>query len=214
VAMFFALIGVWPQAAVLRAPGGEPSLMRSFVLGAGLALIFALAAMFIAYVISALRKWRWASMSGYPAWVVLDVFCDTQRDAGSLINGTGDFVFVAGPTRRMLLGMRRMRFMTHAIATLLALAGMTHWIIAWLMTGAREPAQGVAVAWAVPLLLLFTMHFVLGVPEWRVRRHERSRIAETGNNDKGPPVKGELVKMWMASAERARKSLSGPKPPG
>ena len=24
-----------------------------------------------------------------------------------------------------------------------------------------------------------------------------------------PPLRGELVKMWMASAERARKSLSG-----
>jgi len=214
VAMFFAVIGIWPQMAVLRSSASEPSVMRSVVLGGGLALVLALGILFVVYAATALGKWRWAAASGYPAWVVLDVFCDTRRDAGSVINGTGDFVFVSGPTRRMLLRMRRARFVNHALATLVAFAGMAHWIIAWSMGAAREPAQGVAIAWAAPLLLLFIMHFVIGIPEWRVRRRERTRVAGTTSNDKGPPLKSELVKMWMASAERARKSLSGTKPPG
>ena len=214
VAIFFAVIGIWPQVAVLRSFGGEPAVLRSFILGGGLALVFALASMFAFYAISALGKWRRASAAGYPAWVVLDVLCDTQRDAGSLINGTGDFVFVSGPTRRTLMRMRRARFATHAATTLIALVGITHWVIAWWMDGARGSAQGIAMAWAVPLLVLFITHFVLGTPEWRVRRRERSRASGSSGDDKGPPVKGELVKMWMASAERARKSLSGTKTQG
>jgi len=114
----------------------------------------------------------------------------------------------------MLMRMRRARFATHAATTFIALAGITHWVIAWWMDGARGPAQGVAMGWALPLLVLFITHFVLGMPEWRVRRRERSRASGASDHDPAPPVKGELVKMWMASAERARKSLSGTKPQG
>jgi hypothetical protein len=94
------------------------------------------------------------------------------------------------------------------------MVGIMHWLIAWAMNGARDAMQGIAVAWAMPLLVLFLLYFMLGIPEWRVRRRERSRVAGTGQSDTSPPLKGELVKMWMASAERARKSLSGTKPQG
>ena len=63
---------------------------------------------------------------------------------------------------------------------------------------------------AIPLLLLFISHFALGVPEWRVRRRERSKAA--GNTGETPPLREELVRMWMASAERARRSLTGSDP--
>jgi tRNA A-37 threonylcarbamoyl transferase component Bud32 len=214
VALFFAVIAAWPQVAVLRSAGTEAPVVRSLIVGAGLAITVALIVLFVAYGSSALRKWRWASASGYPTWVVIDVFCDTQRDAGSVINGTGDFVFVAGPTRRLLLTMRRARFLAQLGATVVGMVGITHWLIAWAMNGARDAMQGIAVAWAMPLLLLFILYFMLGIPEWRVRRRERSRVAGTGQSDTSPPLKGELVKMWMASAERARKSLSGTKPQG
>jgi tRNA A-37 threonylcarbamoyl transferase component Bud32 len=208
VAMFFAMIGIWPHVAVLRQATGA-SLLRSFVLGASLALILALASFCLFYGVLSLRKWRWAAASGYPAWVVLDVFCDAQRDAGSLINGSADFAFVTGPVRRSLLAMRRARLVAQGVAAAVALAGVAHWTTVWLAAGAADAAQSVAIVWAIPLLVLFILHFALGVPEWRVRRRERTNAAGRSLGDKAPPLKGELVKMWMASAERARKSLGG-----
>ena len=206
-ALFFALIGVWPNVAVLRPGSAEASLLRSFVLGASLAMIVALATISVFYAALALRKWRWARAAGYPTWVVVDVFCDSKRDAGSLINGSGDFTFVPGRTRHALLLMRRLRFLGHATGALVAMAGVSHWLTAWLIDGASRPLQAVAIAWATPLLALFLAHFALGLPEWRVRRRERVKAA--GSTGDIPPLKSELVRMWMASAERARKSLSG-----
>jgi tRNA A-37 threonylcarbamoyl transferase component Bud32 len=209
VAMFFAMIGIWPQVAVLRAAGTETPLVRSFIVGGGLALILALATLAVFYALLALQKWRWASSSGYPSWVVIDVFCDTQRDAATLINGTGDFGFVNGPTRQMLLRVRRTRFLLQAVAAAVGVSGVISWTGAWLLTRATEPAQSTAIAWSIPLLLVFTTHFGLGVPEWRVRRRERSKASGRSGADNMPPLRTDLVKMWMASAERARKSLSG-----
>ena len=210
VALFFALIGIWPDVAVLRRESADASLLRSFVLGASLAMIVALATICVFYTALALQKWRWARGAGYPTWVVVDVFCDTKRDAGSLINGTGDFAFVPGPVRRSLLVMRRSRFIAHAIGALIALGGIAHWVSVWLLDGATTPVRSIAIAWAAPLFLLFVGHFALGVPEWRVRRHERIRAA--GSTGEIPPLKEELVRMWMASAERARRSLTGSEP--
>lgn len=210
VAVFFAMIGVWPEVAVLRIDGAPTaSLLRSFVLGASLAMIVALATIAVFYLVVAMQRWRWAGASGYPAWVVLDVFCDTRRDAGSLVNGVGDFAFVPGPVRRQLLAMRRARFVGHAVGAFIAIAGITHWVVVWLVNAATASVQSVAIAWALPLLLSFAAHFGLGFPEWRVRRRERARAAGQSGNEQAPPLKGELVKMWMASAERARRSLAG-----
>jgi tRNA A-37 threonylcarbamoyl transferase component Bud32 len=206
-ALFFALIAVWPDVAILRLDVADASLLRPFVLGASLAMIAALATICVFYTALALQKWRWARGAGYPSWVVVDVFCDTKRDAGSLINGTGDFAFVPGPMRRSLLVMRRSRFIAHAVGALVALGGVAHWMTMWLTDGARSPARPVAIAWAAPLVLLFAGHFALGIPEWRVRRRERIRAA--GATGEIPPLKEELVRMWMASAERARRSLTG-----
>ena len=206
-AMFFALVGIWPDVAVLRPESTQSSLLRSFVLGASLAMIVALATICVFYAALALQKWRWARSAGYPSWVVVDVFCDSKRDAGSLINGTGDFTFVPGPTRRTLLVMRRFRFLGHGIGALIALMGVSHWLTVWLVDGASRPVLGLAIAWAAPLLAIFLGHFALGVPEWRVRRRERTKAA--GSTGEIPPLKTELVRMWMASAERARKSLTG-----
>jgi tRNA A-37 threonylcarbamoyl transferase component Bud32 len=209
VALFFGALGVWPHMAVLRRPGFEPNLLRSFVLGASLAIIFGLATFFIFYGLLALQRWRWAVASGYPSWVVADVICDAHRDAGSLINGTADFALVAGPTRRLLLALRRARLLLQIFGALIALVGIGRWVTVWLMGGGSEPAQDVAMHWAVPILTAYLLFFALGLPEWRVRRRERMKVAGSPSSDNVPPLKGELVKMWMASAERARKSLGG-----
>jgi tRNA A-37 threonylcarbamoyl transferase component Bud32 len=209
VALFFGALSIWPHVAVLRRPGLEPNLLRSFVLGASLAIIFGLATFFVFYGLLALQRWRWAVASGYPSWVVADVFSDAHRDAGSLINGTADFMLVAGPTRRLLLALRRARFFLQVVGALIALVAIGRWVTAWLLLGGSEPAQDVAMRWAVPVLVTFVLYFVLGIPEWRVRRRERIKVAGRQSSDNVPPLRGELVKMWMASAERARKSLGG-----
>ena len=207
-AVFFGLITIWPSVAVLRRPGSEPDLLRSFVLGASLALIFALATFFAFYALLALQRLRWATASGYPLWVFGDVLCDARRDAGSLINGTGDFAFVSGPLRRSLLQFRRARLFLQILTAILALVGVVRWVIVWLEAGGTQPATNVAFFWSIPLVALFVLYFVLGVPEYRVRRREHIKAAGRQSGET-PPLKGELVKMWMASAERARKSLSG-----
>lgn len=208
-AVFFGMLAIWPEIAILRRPGSEPYLIRSFVLGASLAIIFGLATIFVFYGLVALQRWRWAAASGYPGWVVGDVLCDSRRDAGSLINGTGDFSFVPGPERRMLLGLRRVRLILQVLTAVLALVGVIRWLTVWLMAGGTNAAQDVATFWALPLLVLFIVFFALGVPEFRMRRRERIKVSGRPSGETMPPLKSELVKMWMASAERARKSLSG-----
>jgi hypothetical protein len=90
-----------------------------------------------------------------------------------------------------------------------ALAGVSRWVTQWLMGGGSDPMQSVATVWAAPLLVVFLVYFLLGVPEWRVRRRERQAPVHRTSGERVPPLRGELVKMWMASAERARKSLTG-----
>jgi tRNA A-37 threonylcarbamoyl transferase component Bud32 len=212
--LFFGILAIWPDMAVLRRPGAEPDLLRSFVLGASLAIIFALATVFAFYGMLALQRWRWAMKAGYPSWVVGDVLSDANRDAGSLVNGTSDFAFVPGRERRALLRYRRSRLLVQILAALVALVGVGRWVAVWLMGGGTHPAQDVALFWALPLLSLFLFYFLLGYPEHRVRRREHTKAAGRPSGENVPPLKGELVKMWMASAERARKSLSGdPNPP-
>ena len=209
VAVFFGALGVWPELAVLRAPGADASIIRSFALGASLAIIFGLLALSLFYGVIALQQWRWARASGYPGWVIADVFCDAGRDTGTLVNGTGDFALVAGPVRRRLIALRRVRYATQLIAALVALIGIVAWLLQWLRTGGAASAQEVAMFWAMPVLASYLLFFLLALPEWRVRRAERARVTGRPSSDRLPPLKGELVQMWMASAERARKSLSG-----
>lgn len=209
VALFFGSLGIWPQMALLRRAGDEPHILRSFVLGASLALILGLTAIFAFYAILAFRKWRWAVKSGYPSWVVADVFSDGRRDAGNLINGTGDFALVPGPTRRLLLSLRRSRLMLQIGGAGIALLAIGRWLSLWLIAGGSEAAQWVAMHWSVLLLLIFVFLFALGIPEARVRRRERLKVAGRPSGENVPPLRVELVRMWMASAERARKSLGG-----
>jgi hypothetical protein len=171
-------------------------------------MVFGLATMFVFYALLALQRWRWAVLAGYPTWVVLDVLCDTGRDAGNLINGTSDFAFVAGPTRRSLLVMRRARLLVQVLAAIVALIGVARWVTGWLRGGGSDAMQAVAALWAYPLLFLFVAYFLVGLPEWRVRRRERQAPTHRPSGERVPPLRGELVKMWMASAERARKSLA------
>jgi len=208
VAVFFGALVVWPEMALLRGAGTERQLVRSLLLGAGLALVFGLATVFVFYGLLAFARWRWAISSGYPTWVVADVFCDTRRDAGDLINGTGDFMLVPGPMRRVLLRLRRARLLLEIGAALLALVAIAHWISAWLVTAGSSPMEPIARAWAVVMFASLVVFIALGAPEARVRRRERM-TTQRATRDKLPPLRGELVKMWMASAERARKSLSG-----
>ena len=207
-AAFFGMISIWPEVAMLKGPGIDGSLQRSFVLGASLALIFGLATMFVFYGLLALQRWRWAASSGYPAWVVADVLCDTKRDGGHLINGTADFAFVDGAMRRALLSFRRGRLLVLLLGAVVALVGVTRWIMTWLANGGSDAGQPTAQLWAIPLLMLFLVYFILGIPEWRVHRRERLPAARRSSGESVPPLRGELVKMWMASAERARKSLT------
>src|SRR5207247_2427978 len=123
----------------------------------------------------ALQRWRWAIASGYPLWVVTDVLGDTRRDAGSLINGTADFMLVPGPIRHSLMTLRRVRLAVLVFAAVVALAGISRWVIMWIMAGASEPGQEIAMHWAIPILISYLAYFALGVPEWRVRRRERAR---------------------------------------
>jgi tRNA A-37 threonylcarbamoyl transferase component Bud32 len=206
-AVFFGMVGIWPELAVLQT-GEDGDLMRSFGLGAGLAVIFGLATMFVFYGLLALQRWSWAVKTGYPSWVVADVLSDTKRDGGHLINGTADFAFVSGAVRRTLLSFRRARLFVQLFAALVALAGIARWITVWLGAGGTNAAQPVAQIWAIPLLMLFVIYFILGIPEWRVHRRERLPGARRPSGENAPPLRGELVKMWMASAERARKSLT------
>ncbi|HMC53587.1 MAG TPA: serine/threonine-protein kinase, partial [Gemmatimonadaceae bacterium] len=208
VAIFFGALGMWPALAELRRVGGEPNVLRSFLVGAGLAIVFSAAAMLAFYAMLALQRWRWATASGYPMWVVSDVLADTKRDSGNLINGTGEFVLLTGPTRRLLLALRRTRFGLVLAGAVVALLGIVAWIIAWMRSGGSDAAQPTAMLWGVPILITYLLFFVLGAPEWRVRRRERGRAARK-RVDKTPPLRGELVQMWMASAERARKALVG-----
>jgi hypothetical protein len=193
VALFFGVIATWPHMAVLRREGVEPNLQRSFLLGACLAIIFGLVTFFIFYAALALQRWRWAIASGYPSWVVADVFCDVRRDAGNLINGTGDFILVPGPTRRTLLALRRARLGLQILAALIALIAVARWITVWLMGGGTEAAQDVAIHWAVPILLTYLLYFVLGVPEDRVRRHERRSCESRGQCAAGTRRAGQDV---------------------
>jgi tRNA A-37 threonylcarbamoyl transferase component Bud32 len=208
-AMFFGILGLWPDMAVLRRPGIEPGLLRSFVLGASLAVTFGFATVFVFYMLVALQRWRWAAASGYPPWVVGDVLCDTRRDTGSLVNGTADFAFVAGRERRALLRFRRVRLLVVVVAALIALIAILRWVAVWLLAGGTDAAQDVAMAWAIPLLAFFVLYFLLGFPEFRVRRREHIKVTGRPSGENVPPLRGELVKMWLASAERTRKSLSG-----
>lgn len=207
--LLFAALAIWPQLAQLRRPGESPAVLRSFVLGAGLAIVFSMATVFVFYALLALQRWRWAVASGYPRWVIADVVADTRRDAGRLINGTGDFVLVPGPTRRALLALRRLRLLMLLVGAGVGLVGIVAWISAWLASGGSDAAQGIAVRWAAAILVTYLLYFALDIPEWRVRRRERIRGSGAKSDDQMPPLRGELVKMWMASAERARKSLSG-----
>ena len=208
VALFFGALSVWPELAVVRAPGHDQSIFRSFALGASLATILGLTLLSLFLGLLAAQRWRWARGSGYPGWVLTDVFCDTRRDTGSLVNGMGDFALVSGPTRSVLIGLRRARYAALVAAFVFALAGITVWVLNWLDASGNDSAQGVAMLWSIPILACYILFFMLAFPEWRVRRGERARL--TGRTGaESPPVKGELVQMWMASAERARKSLSG-----
>ena len=206
-AIFFMMVGIWPELAVLQKPGVDADMLRSFGLGAGLAIIFGLSTMSVFYGLLALGRWRWAVKTGYPSWVVADVLSDTKRDGGHLINGTADFAFVGGAVRRTLVSFRRARLFVQLFTAVVALAGIAHWISVWLGAGGSSAAQPVAQIWAIPLLVLFMVYFILGVPEWRVHRRERNPTPRRSSGDSAP-LRGELVKMWMASAERARKSLT------
>jgi tRNA A-37 threonylcarbamoyl transferase component Bud32 len=209
VAVFFGALGVWPELAVLRVSGSEPSIMRSFALGAGLAIIFGMAAMSLFYGLIAVQQWRWARRSGYPGWVIVDVFCDAKRDTGTLVNGTGDFAVVPGPERNVLIALRRFRYASLVLSAAFALTGIVFWIQGWLRAGGSGSAQNVAMVWSVPILATYLLFFLLAVPEWRVRRSERAKITGRNSGENAPPLRGELVQMWMASAERARRSLTG-----
>ncbi|HEU4995116.1 MAG TPA: serine/threonine-protein kinase [Gemmatimonadaceae bacterium] len=209
VALFFGALTMWPELAVLRRPGDEPHAVRSFVLGAGLALVIGLAGVFVFYVVDAVRRWRWAEHSGYPRWVVADVFADTRRDAGKLINGTDDFAFVHGPTRQMLMKVRRLRLALSVSCAVVAIAGVVHWVTRWASLAAAAPVDHIAARWVIPVLGMSAVAVLLAIPEYRVRRREHAKITGRPSGEKAPPLHSDLVDMWMASAERARTSLQG-----
>ncbi|HEX7939082.1 MAG TPA: serine/threonine-protein kinase, partial [Gemmatimonadaceae bacterium] len=210
VALFFGTMVAWPELSVWQlSGGGQAGLIRSFALGACLATIIGSTALFIMYAALSLSRRRWAITSGYPAWVVNDVICDSRRDAGDLINGTGDFSLVAGVMRAQLLSFRRWRFWIQVLGALIGIAGATQWVTAWLASDRSAPSQTIALLWAAPILVVFLIYLVAGIPEWRVRRAERAKSLGGATRVSAPKIKGDLVNMWLASAEKARKSFTG-----
>jgi hypothetical protein len=207
-AALFASLAIWPEMAEVRRPGLEPDLLRSFVLGGSVTIVFALFAVATFYAIVIARRWRWAAASGYPPWVITDVASDVRRDAGTLINGTADFAFVSGATRHRLLVLRRMRSAVVAVAAVVGFAGVLHWLSAWLPGRGMDPHPDIAVGWASAVLVTYVVFFLCGVYESRIRRHERGRTGTAGTTN-APPLQAELVTMWLAGAEKARKSLGG-----
>jgi len=210
VALFFGVMIAWPELAVWQmSGGGQTGLVRSFALGACLATIIGSAAMFAIYAVLSLTRRRWAIASGYPKWVVADVICDARRDAGDLINGTGDFALVAGVMRAQLLSFRRWRFWIQILGAMVGIAGASRWVVAWLASGRSAPSQTIAMLWATPIVAVFIIYLVAGIPEWRVRRLERAKSLGDVKRTSAPKIRGELVDMWLASAEKARKSFTG-----
>jgi tRNA A-37 threonylcarbamoyl transferase component Bud32 len=209
VAMFFGVLAVWRDLAVMDFSGGQASVIRSFALGGILATILVVAVLFIVYAGLLFSRRRWAIVSGYPAWVVADVVCDSRRDAGDLINGAGDFALVPGAMREQLLSFRRWRFWIQVSGALIAIAGASHWVTIWLKAGGSAPDRSIPVLWATPILAVFFIYMVAGIPEWRVRRAERAKALGGVTRVSAPKIRGELVNMWLASAEKARKSFSG-----
>ena len=211
VVAFFGVLAVWPDLAHWQlSGGGQSGLIRSFALGASLATIFGTAAMFAVYAGLSLSRRRWAIASGYPKWVVADVICDSRRDAGDLINGTGDFALVPGVMRAQLLSFRRWRFWIQVLGALIAIGGASRWASAWLASGGSAPPQAIAILWATPILAVLIIYMVAGIPEWRVRKAERAKsLGGASKRVSKPKIRGELVSMWLASAEKARKSFTG-----
>jgi len=210
VALFFGALTVWPDLAELRFTGDQAQVIRSFALGAVLALTVVMSLMFVTYGIISLSRRRSAIASGYPAWVVADVICDSRRDSGDIINGAGDFALVPGAIREMLLSFRRWRFWIQVLGAMIAIAGASHWVSAWLRSGRSAPEQTIAMLWATPILAAFVIYMVAGIPEWRVRRTERAKaLGGAVPRTSGRKVRTELVNMWLASAEKARKSFTG-----
>ena len=210
VALFFGIMVAWPELAVWQISGaGQSGLISSFALGACLATILGSAAMFVMYAGLALSRRRWAIASGYPKWVVADVICDARRDSGDLINGAGDFALVPGVMRAQLLSFRRWRFWIQLLGAVLAVAGASRWVVAWLASGRSAPSQNIAMLWATPILAVFVIYLIAGIPEWRVRRAERAKALGGATRVSAPKIRGELVNMWLASAEKARKSFTG-----
>ncbi len=210
VAIFFGVLAFWPELALWQlSGGGQSGLVRSFALGAILATTVVSAGMFVMYAVLSLSRRRWAIASGYPKWVVADVICDSRRDAGDLINGTGDFSLVPGMMRAQLLSFRRWRFWIQVLGALIAIGGASRWVTAWLASGGSASSQTIAALWATPILVVFVIYMVAGIPEWRVRRAERAKSLGGVTRVSAPKIRGELVNMWLASAEKARKSFTG-----
>ena len=210
VALFFGVLVAWPELALWQlSGGGQSGLIRGFALGAILATITVSAVMFLVYAALSLSRRRWAIASGYPKWVVADVLCDSRRDGGDLINGTGDFALVAGVIRAQLLSFRRWRFWIQVISAVVALAGASRWVVVWLASGLAAPSQSLAMLGATPILALLVIYMIAGIPEWRVRRAERAKSLGGVSRVSAPKIRGELVNMWLASAEKARKSFTG-----
>ncbi len=210
VAIFLGVVVVWPDLALWQmSGGGQSGLIRSFALGASLATIVVSAAMFLVYAGLALMRRRWAISSGYPKWVVADVICDSRRDAGDLMNGTGDFALVAGVMRAQLLSFRRWRFWIQVVGAVIAIAIASRWVVAWLASGRAAPSQTIALMGAASIIAVFVIYLVAGIPEWRIRSVERAKSLGGVTRVSAPKIKGELVDMWLASAEKARKSFTG-----
>jgi hypothetical protein len=155
---------------------------------------------------------RWARRSGYPLDVLADVALDRPDDGSALINGLGIFATIPEAARKRALAFRRWAALA-SVASLVAAAALpTMWVLG--IVGSRMVAGallslGEALLLFAPSLLLLAVQALLLEPERRIRRRLR-RPREEILLKEAPPIRREVVNVWLQAAEVQPPPAPGP----
>lgn len=205
---FFVVLALQPTARgsavpwVLGQGAGDVRALWSLLLVACVALALALLVMFASRAWAALRPLLGALRAGYPWRVAADVAADFDHGAHELVNGLGDFTFVAERDRQALLRLRRLRAYAVAGGALLALVTLIAWggglAGGWVSGSDRLLPMVEAVPILVVLGLPLAAYIACGIPEWRARRRESGELIPRRRSD--PSVQPELVRSWLTAS--------------